>query len=86
MPVLLFPGRSASRPMAQAPMASLEALLSDCRDRARRLRDEGRRLDAAVSRLRLLRRRMGRSRAALARSLRTVQDLRRSLRPSVPAL
>ena len=86
MPVLRFPERVACRFTADAPQTSLAALVSDCRDRARRLRDEGRRLDAAVARLRVLRGRMRRSRAALGRSLRRVQALRRPIPSSIPAL
>jgi len=86
MTLLRFPTVPRRVPGVTRTLASLEALLAECRDRRESLRLERARLLASLGRLRLLSRRMVRGHDRLRRSLGRLRACHRSLGAPPPGV
>jgi hypothetical protein len=81
MKLLRFRGRRSAAAPLPGQIASVRALLTECQGRQSVLREDGRRLQAAVGRLNELARDLARSQVRLSLSLGRLRSLHRSLGP-----
>ena len=84
MKILIFPARPGAVAEVAGRLASLERLLSECRERQSSLREDGRRLRVSLERLSSLSRDLLRSTARLRRSAGRLRTCHRRIGPSVP--
>lgn len=81
MKLLRFRARRSAAAPLPGQIASVRALLTECQGRHSVLREDGRRLQAAVGRLNELARDLARSQVRLSLSLGRLRSLHRSLGP-----
>lgn len=81
MKLLRFRARRSAAAPLHGQIASVRALLTECQGRQSVLREDGRRLQAAVGRLNELARDLARSQVRLSLSLGRLRTLHRSLGP-----
>jgi hypothetical protein len=84
MKTLIFPDRTGAVADVAGRLASLERLLSECRERHSNLREDGRRLCVSLDRLSSLSRDLLRSTARLRRSADRLRTCHRRIRPPAP--
>ena len=86
MKILSFPSRPPRAPRVAERIARVEELLAECLGRQSTLKEEARRLQVSLGRLRELTREMVRKQDRLRLSLDRLRGFRRSIGPPGPAV